>query len=302
MAAIEEQLKAQVRQEPSVHEEVLVQESSIREEIPEREPVVPPTPPVEDGAADQEAWLRLVERYQKLKAPEFHGSTDSIAAHKWKEDKQRLAAFSLKGDAGGWYRLRFTPEQKMTVSWETFIYLFDEQYVSAAVKAEKELELARLEQGDMSVMDCKSKFMSLHRFTGMWHTEERQAQMFLMGLRPGLRRYIVSQGFRSDQEVADAAMAQETDTAYFIKGKDNGKSGQPEDKGKGKRPFGGSGGPHQQSKGPHQQGPHKKGHQQDQRAQQQCRFQGACYNCNKIGHRAAECRSAPTAGQQGRTQ
>ena len=59
--------------------------------------------------------------------------------------KQRLAAFSLKGDVGGWYRLRFTPEQRMMVSWETVIYLFDEQYVSAAVKVGKELELARLE-------------------------------------------------------------------------------------------------------------------------------------------------------------
>ena len=141
MTAIEEQLAAQVRQEPSVHVEAPVQESSIREKILERAPVVPPTPPVEDEAADQEAWLRLVERYQKLKAPEFHGSTDSIATHKWKEDvsnildmlnvntvqKQSLAAFTLKGDAGGWYRLRFTPEQRMTVSWETFIYLFDEQ-------------------------------------------------------------------------------------------------------------------------------------------------------------------------------
>ena len=106
------------------------------------------------------------------------------------------------------------------------MYFFEEQYVSAVAKAGKELELARLEQGDMSVMDYESKFMSLLRFTSMWHTEERQAQMFLMGLRPGLRRYIVSRRFRSVREVADAAMAQETDTAIFIKGKDgNAKSG-----------------------------------------------------------------------------
>ncbi|ONK55500.1 uncharacterized protein A4U43_UnF2300 [Asparagus officinalis] len=90
MAAIEEQLAAQVRQEPSVHEEAPVQESSIREEIPERAPVVPPTPPVDNRIDDQEAWLRLVERYQKLKAPEFHGSTNSIVAHKWKKDVSNI--------------------------------------------------------------------------------------------------------------------------------------------------------------------------------------------------------------------
>ena len=100
----------------------------------------------------------------------------------------------------------------------------------ATAKAGKELELARLEQGDMSVMDFESKFMSLLRFIGMWHPEECQAQMFLMGLRPGLRRYIVSWRFRSVRDVANAAMAQETDTALFIKGKDNSKSGQSEEK------------------------------------------------------------------------
>ena len=84
-------------------------------EISERTPVVTPPPPVDDRVAEQEAWLRLVERYQKLKAPEFHGSSDFIATHKWKEDvsnildmlnvntmqKQRLASFSLKGNAVG---------------------------------------------------------------------------------------------------------------------------------------------------------------------------------------------------------
>ena len=33
----------------------------------------------------------------------------------------------------------------MIVSWETFVYIFDEQYVSAMAKAGKESELARLE-------------------------------------------------------------------------------------------------------------------------------------------------------------
>ena len=71
LAAIEEQLEDQTRHE-----------TLIQEELQERTPVVSPPPPVDDGVAEQEAWLRLVERYQKLKASEFHGSTDSIAAHK----------------------------------------------------------------------------------------------------------------------------------------------------------------------------------------------------------------------------
>ena len=73
-------------------------------------------------AIDQEAWLRLVERYQKFRAPKFQGGSDPLVADKWKEDvgnilclmgvdpvqRQRLAAFSLKGDASKWYRSQFS--------------------------------------------------------------------------------------------------------------------------------------------------------------------------------------------------
>ncbi|XP_020266236.1 uncharacterized protein LOC109841700 [Asparagus officinalis] len=47
-----------------------------------------------------------------------------------------------------------------------------------------------------------------------------------------------------------------------------------------------------------QQGQFKRRPPQDQRRQQQHKFQGTCHNCQKFGHRAAECRSAPRGGQQ----
>ena len=70
------------------------------------------------------------------------------------------------------------------------------------------------------------------------------------------------------------------------------KTGQSGDKGKNKRSFSG----HQQQ----HQGPYKKGPQQDQTAHQQRKFQGSCFNCHKVGHKASECRSAPAGAQQGR--
>ena len=45
--------------------------------------------------ADQEMWMRLVERYQKMRAPEFQGSTDPLVADKWKEDVSSI--LSLMG-------------------------------------------------------------------------------------------------------------------------------------------------------------------------------------------------------------
>ena len=100
----------------------------------------------------------MVERYQKMRAPEFQGSADPLAAHKWKEDvsnildilnvdsvqKQRLASYSLKVDAGRWYRLQFTPEHRMTLAWEDFVYFFDGQYIFSVVRTGKELELSWL--------------------------------------------------------------------------------------------------------------------------------------------------------------
>ena len=74
------------------------------------------------SSADREVWFRIIERYLELGAPKFSGSVDPLVADKWKEDvskvlslmgvdrvqKQRLAAFSLKGDASKWYKVYFS--------------------------------------------------------------------------------------------------------------------------------------------------------------------------------------------------
>ena len=47
----------------------------------------PPRPAVTaPGSEGQEQWMRLVERFQKLKAPEFQGGFDPLMSNKWKED------------------------------------------------------------------------------------------------------------------------------------------------------------------------------------------------------------------------
>ena len=80
---------------------------------------------------DHEAWVRLVERYQKLRVPEFQGGADPLVANKWKEDvgnilslmgvdrvqRQRLVAFSLKGNANKWYKAQFTEEECVKTTW-----------------------------------------------------------------------------------------------------------------------------------------------------------------------------------------
>ena len=87
----------------------------------------------------------------------------------------------------------------------------------------------------------------------MWQIGEHQTQMFMMGLHPSLRRYLVSLRFHSVQEEADTVIAQKIETDMFQKSKEgNSKAGQSGDKGKRKRSFSGPGGPQQQSKGSQQ--------------------------------------------------
>ena len=112
--------------------------------------VVPPPvrlPPVRE----QDGWLDLIGRFQKLHAPEFAGGSDPLVADRWKEDvgnildllgvtsvqRHRLAAFTLKGDASKWYRLQFTEQERVAATWEEFVRRFDLQYISSAARGRK---------------------------------------------------------------------------------------------------------------------------------------------------------------------
>jgi len=88
----------------------------------------PPEPPVVVPIGEQEGWMRMIERFQKLQAPEFHGGSDPLTANRWKEDmgnildlmgmkpiqRQKLAAFSLKGYASKLYKTKFSSEERLT--------------------------------------------------------------------------------------------------------------------------------------------------------------------------------------------
>ena len=37
-------------------------------------------------ATEHERWMKMIERYQRLRAPEFQGVFNPLVADKWKED------------------------------------------------------------------------------------------------------------------------------------------------------------------------------------------------------------------------
>ena len=57
-------------------------------------PIVPvttaPAGVMAPGPDSQELWMKTIERYQKLRAPEFQGGFDPLVANKWKEDVSKL--------------------------------------------------------------------------------------------------------------------------------------------------------------------------------------------------------------------
>jgi len=103
----------------------------------------------------------MIEQFQKLQAPRFHGGSDPLVANRWKKDMgnilelismdpiqcQRLATFSLKGDANKWYKTQFSEEERYTTTWGELIRIFDLHFIFVAVRVEKEAELLALEQG-----------------------------------------------------------------------------------------------------------------------------------------------------------
>jgi hypothetical protein len=66
----------------------------------------------------------------------------------------------------------------------------------------------------MSVDEYESRFISLSNFSdNMFQTEERKARQFERGLRPQIRRYVISQRLHTLGDAADAARALEIDHA-----------------------------------------------------------------------------------------
>ena len=69
---------------------------------------------------------------------------------------------------------------------------FDLYYIFSTAKSGKEAELLALEQGEISVTDYENKFVSLYYFIDMFQTEEWKARMFERGLRPQIRRFVLT--------------------------------------------------------------------------------------------------------------
>ncbi|GMN22111.1 hypothetical protein TIFTF001_045605 [Ficus carica] len=179
---LREQL-AQINQRPQANE---VPPQNVR--VP---PVVPPVPDVrpegqpEVPIAPVEAQANLppvredllYERFRRMKAPEFEGPTDPIAADNWlidiqvildfmrlaEQEKVLCASFALKKDARHWWMTVQMRRDVTTMSWQDFVSEFRTMYFNREILAAQQDEFTSLRQGSMTVMEAVNKFEQLAR-------------------------------------------------------------------------------------------------------------------------------------------
>ncbi|GMN21409.1 hypothetical protein TIFTF001_047274 [Ficus carica] len=149
--------------------------------IPDVQPEVQPEVPIAPAGAQMNLPpVRedlLYERFRRMKAPEFEGPTDPIAADNWlidiqvildfmrltEQEKVLCASFALKKDARHWWMTVQMRRDVTTMSWQDFVTEFRAMYFNREILAAQQDEFTSLRQGTMMVMEAVNKFEQLAR-------------------------------------------------------------------------------------------------------------------------------------------
>ncbi|GMN67975.1 hypothetical protein TIFTF001_037034 [Ficus carica] len=119
----------------------------------------------------------LYERFRRMKAPEFEGPTDPIAADNWlidiqvildfmrltEQEKVICASFALKKDARHRWMTVQMRRDVTAMSWQYFVTEFRTMYYNREILAAQQDEFTSLRQGSMTVMEAVKKFEQLAR-------------------------------------------------------------------------------------------------------------------------------------------
>ncbi|GMN34599.1 hypothetical protein TIFTF001_042088 [Ficus carica] len=165
VANLQRQLLEQQQETNRLREQLaqLNQRPQVNEVPPPADQVPPVAPPVPD--------------IPRMKAPEFEGTMDPIAADNWlidiqvildfmrltEQEKVLCASFALKKDARHWWMTVQMRRDVTTMSWQDFVAEFRTMYYNREVLAVQQDEFANLKQGTMTVMEAVKKFEQLAR-------------------------------------------------------------------------------------------------------------------------------------------
>ncbi|GMN74872.1 hypothetical protein TIFTF001_054468 [Ficus carica] len=150
-------------------------------EIPDVDPVNPENPkapevPVAPVAVPPVPLVRtpeeLYDKFRRMKAPEFEGSTNPIEADNWLIDLQVIlnflrlndqekvlcASFVLRKDACLWWETVQIRRDVTQMTWEDFVEEFKEKYFNTEVMEAQQDELNNFCQGNLFVAEAVKKF------------------------------------------------------------------------------------------------------------------------------------------------
>ncbi|GMN18638.1 hypothetical protein TIFTF001_046168 [Ficus carica] len=145
-------------------------------------PVAPQVPEVHQEIPLEPAGLQrnppliredlLYERFRRMKAPEFEGTTDPLVADNWLIDIQVIldfmgltehekvfcASFALKKDARHWWKTVQMRRNVANMDWQDFVAEFSTMYYNGEILAVQQDEFTSFKQGSMSVVEAVNKF------------------------------------------------------------------------------------------------------------------------------------------------
>ncbi|GMN29211.1 hypothetical protein TIFTF001_044327 [Ficus carica] len=140
---------------PQAHQvpPVAPQVPEVQQEVPQNfeAPLAPTGIPVNPPVVREDL---LYEQFRRMKAPEFEGPTDPIAADNWLIDIQ---------DARHWWMIVQMHRDVTTMSWQDFVTEFRIMYYNREILAAQQDEFTSLRQGSMTVMEAVKKFEQLAR-------------------------------------------------------------------------------------------------------------------------------------------
>ncbi|GMN18935.1 hypothetical protein TIFTF001_048557 [Ficus carica] len=192
VATLQRQLQEQQQETNQLREQVAqLNQMPQANEIPPQNnhvpPVAPQVPEVHQEISLEPAGLQrnppliredlLYERFRRMKAPEFKGTTDPLVADNWlidiqvildfmrltEHEKVLCASFALKKDARHWWKTVQMRRNVANMDWQDFVAEFSTMYYNGEILAVQQDEFTSFKQGSMSVVEAVNKFEQLGR-------------------------------------------------------------------------------------------------------------------------------------------
>ena len=176
-------------------------ENPIAPEVPVAPIAVPPVPLVRTPE-------EVYDKFRRMKAPEFEGSTNPIEADNWLvdlqvilnflrlDDRERVlcASFMLKKDARLWWETVQIRRDVSQMTWEDFVDEFKEKYFNTEVMETQQDEFTNFRQDNLSVAEAVKKFEQLARFCPHLIISERDKVRRMMKMFRSDLAIVISSG------------------------------------------------------------------------------------------------------------